>query len=74
MWIQLNNGDYEMSSSNSSESGGIGFLGMLTILFVGLKLTGVIGWSWWWVLSPVWIPVSIAAVIIAGLVILKGKK
>lgn len=35
--------------------GGIGFSGLLTVLFVGLKLTGNIGWSWWWVLSPVWI-------------------
>jgi uncharacterized protein (DUF983 family) len=31
------------------------FVGMLTILFIGLKLTGYITWSWWWVLSPIWI-------------------
>jgi hypothetical protein len=42
-------------SSNSSSSGGIGFTGLLTILFIGLKLTGHITWSWWWVLSPLWI-------------------
>lgn len=36
-------------------SGGISFLGALTILFVGLKLMGVISWSWLWVLSPIWI-------------------
>jgi len=36
-------------------SGGIGFVGLLTILFIGLKLTGYVGWSWWWVLSPIWI-------------------
>ena len=36
-------------------SGSIGFTGLLTILFVALKLTGQIGWSWWWVLSPLWI-------------------
>lgn len=41
-----------MSSSNNS-SGGIGFVGMLTILFVGLKLADIIDWSWFWVLSPV---------------------
>ena len=34
---------------------GIGFLGLLTILFIALKLIGVISWSWWWVLSPIWI-------------------
>ena len=42
-------------ASNSSGSGGIGFAGLLTVLFVALKLTGVISWSWWWVLSPLWI-------------------
>ena len=44
-----------MSNTSSSTSGGIGFWGMLTILFIGLKLGGVITWSWWWVLAPVWI-------------------
>lgn len=36
------------------------FLGMLTILFIALKLTGVITWSWLWVLSPLLIPIGIA--------------
>jgi len=44
-----------MSKSSSSVSGGIGFPGLLTVLFIGLKLTGHITWSWWWVLSPLWI-------------------
>jgi len=48
-----------MSSTNvaasSSSSGGIGFTGALTILFIALKLTGVIDWSWLWVFSPLWI-------------------
>lgn len=35
---------------------GTGFLGLLTLLFIALKLTGFIFWSWWWVLSPIWIP------------------
>ena len=43
-----------MSDSSSSSSSGIGFLGLLTVLFIGLKLTGYIDWSWWWVLSPIW--------------------
>jgi len=43
-----------MSDSSSSSSGGIGFFGLLTVLFVGLKLTGYIAWSWWWGLSPLW--------------------
>lgn len=41
----------------SSSSGGIGLSGLLTVLFIGLKLTNNIDWSWWWVLSPLWIPV-----------------
>lgn len=44
-----------MTDNSSSSSGGIGFTGMLTILFIGLKLGGIISWSWWWVLSPIWI-------------------
>ena len=39
----------------SSKSGGIGFFGLLAVAFVVLKLCGVIAWSWWWVLSPLWI-------------------
>lgn len=38
---------------------GMGFLPLLAILFIGLKLAGVIAWSWWWVLSPLWIPAAI---------------
>ena len=40
-------------------SGGIGLGGLLTVLFIGLKLTNVIQWSWLWVLAPLWIPVAI---------------
>ena len=43
------------SNSNLSKSGGIGFMGLLTILFIALKLLGVIDWAWIWVLSPLWI-------------------
>ncbi len=48
-------------------NGGTGFLGLLTILFIHHKLIGTIAWSWWWVLSPIWIPVAIglAALLIA---------
>lgn len=49
-----------MSSNSGSGGGGIGFFGLLTILFIGLKLTGHIQWSWLWVLCPIWIPVSVA--------------
>lgn len=38
--------------------GGV-LLPLLTVLFVGLKLTGHIAWSWWWVLSPLWLPIVV---------------
>ena len=47
------------NSSSGGNSGGIGFLGLLTIVFIVLKLTGVIAWSWLWVLSPLWIPFAL---------------
>lgn len=55
--------------SNSNSSGGIGIGGILLIEFIVLKLCGVIAWSWWWVLSPLWIPIALwlAIVAIAGI-------
>jgi uncharacterized protein (DUF983 family) len=52
-------------STNSGATGSISFCGLLTILFIGLKLTGYIAWSWWWILSPLWIPVAVIIVISA---------
>jgi len=58
-----------MSNSTASSSG-IGFTGLLTVLFIGLKLTGYIAWSWWWVLSPLWIGLAVALVfMVIGLLI-----
>jgi len=58
-------------SSSSGSSSGIGFFGLLTIVFIILKLnpggsitTGVVDWSWWWVLSPLWIPFCLVMSII----------
>ena len=51
-----------MSDKNVS-GGGIGFCGLLTIVFIVLKLCKVITWSWLWVLAPLWIPAIIAVVI-----------
>ncbi len=57
------------SNSNSQASGALGFTGDLTILFIALKLTHFISWSWWWVLSPMWISVA-AVLVIVGLMVL----
>ncbi|PQL95192.1 hypothetical protein C4S76_03125 [Apibacter adventoris] len=47
----------------NNTSAGIGFPGLLTIAFIVLKLTNVITWSWFWVLSPIGIPLSIILII-----------
>ncbi len=44
-------------NNEKTTSGGIGFGSALLLTFIILKLVGVIEWSWWWVLSPIWIPV-----------------
>lgn len=43
---------------------GIGFAGLLTILFIGLKLAGIITWSWFWVLSPLLADIAIVLIIL----------
>lgn len=58
------------SSSNNTGTTGVSFAGVLTIVFVVLKLVGVINWSWVWVLSPIWISWIVALVIIISVVIL----
>lgn len=40
------------------------FNSLLTLVFIVLKLIGVINWSWWWVLAPLWIPVGIVLVLV----------
>lgn len=45
-------------------NGGIGFTGLLAIVFIVLKLTKVISWSWWWVLCPIWIPTALVVVLL----------
>jgi len=52
-----------MSSDNNGSSGGMGVGGVLGIVFVVLKLVGVIDWPWVWVLCPFWIMFAIALVI-----------
>lgn len=57
------------SDSGSRASGGVGFAGLLTLLFIGLKLTGYIDWSWWLVLSPLLISVALVLIIFFVIVI-----
>lgn len=50
--------------SNNGGGGGIGFFSALTIVFIVLKLVGVIDWSWVWVLSPTWISTAVVLIIL----------
>lgn len=54
---------------DNKKAGGISFFGLLTIVFITLKLMGVIGWSWFWVLSPLIIPIGITLIIMLVLFI-----
>jgi len=58
-----------MAKNNSSSSSGIGFVGLLTIVFITLKLLGKITWSWLWVLSPIWISTAVVLVVL-GIIML----
>jgi len=59
-----------MADTNvSSSSGGIGFVGVLTIVFIILKLLNKIDWSWWWVLSPMWISAIVGIFVILIIII-----
>ena len=44
-------------SDKKNTSNGLGLGMILLLIFMTLKLTGDIDWSWWWVTSPLWIPV-----------------
>ncbi|NWF45419.1 hypothetical protein F3K02_09185 [Hydrogenophaga sp. D2P1] len=52
-------------STNSSSSSGVSFLSLLGLLFIGLKLTGFIDWSWWWVLAPFYVGLFLVIAVIA---------
>lgn len=59
-----------MSEKSSSSSSGIGFTGLLTVAFVVLKLTKVIDWSWFWVLSPIIFGVGFVILFLAVIAVL----
>uniref|UniRef100_A0A6M3LS67 Transmembrane protein n=1 Tax=viral metagenome TaxID=1070528 RepID=A0A6M3LS67_9ZZZZ len=63
-----------MSNQSTGQASGIGFAGMLTILFIGLKLGGVIDWAWAWVLSPLWGGAVLVVVFVVAFVIIDVKE
>lgn len=53
---------------NAVAGGSLGFGSVLTIVFVILKLTKTIDWSWWWVLAPTWIPIAFTLLIVISII------
>ena len=58
--------------SDKSNSNGIGFGTILFLIFLTLKLTNYIDWSWWWVFSPLWIPLIV--VVVVAMIVIKSNK
>lgn len=52
-----------MSNKKTNSSSGIGFFGLMFLIFMTLKLTGYITWSWWWVTAPLWGGFAIAGIV-----------
>lgn len=58
------------NNNNVSSGGGMGICGVLALIFIVLKLLGVITWSWWWVLSPLWIGLALTLIVVLVLLII----
>ena len=71
--VNLEKKQKQKKMSKTKSSSGIGFTGMLTILFIGLKLTNVIDWSWWWVLSPPLIGLALGVTLITIGILIEKK-
>lgn len=63
-------------SGNQTTYNGIGFFGALTLLFIGLKLGGIIDWSWFWVLSPIIFSLGFAIIffLIILIIVISNKR
>ena len=59
---------------NNTTNTSIGFVGLLTICFIVLKLCGIINWSWWWVLSPIWIEIVFVLIVLLVIFIIETVK
>lgn len=56
-------------AANHTSRGGVGFFTLLGLLFIGLKLGGLIDWAWWVVLAPIWGQLALIALLLIALVI-----
>ena len=60
-------------SAHKNSGGSLSIGSLLLVAFVVLKLCGVINWSWWWVLSPLWMPILIAVICTVLIIIFDDK-
>ena len=60
--------------NNKAGCGSVGIAGTLTIVFIVLKLCGLITWSWWWVLSPLWISEILWTIFVVVVLLVEGWK
>ncbi|WP_337039880.1 hypothetical protein [Serratia marcescens] len=58
--------------NKETKKGGLGFLSILTLIFITLKLMGYIAWSWWWVTAPLWGPLAAITTLAAVMFMLVG--
>jgi hypothetical protein len=63
-----------MANSNSNSSNGLGVGTILFLIFMVLKLTNYIDWSWWWITAPLWIPILILGIIGLLAIFYLGRK
>ena len=61
-------------SNNSSSGGGIGLFGATFIVFLVLKLTGHIAWSWWWVTAPLWGKFALVVVLLVVVAVFVSRR
>ena len=64
--------NFSNNSNKAVAPSGIGFSGLLTLIFITLKLCGVINWSWIWVFSPMWINAALSTTIVVIMLIIKA--
>lgn len=61
-------------AANNASRGGVGFITLLGLLFIGLKLAGFVDWEWWVVLAPIWGQLALIALLFVALVIAELAK
>ena len=66
----MNNSTKNNGETKVVRSGGVSLTSILGVVFIVLKLTGVISWSWVWVLAPFWIPLALVVLILAIIIII----